>query len=161
MRHILSSIFFLGMCSIGFAKDPSPTPASEMVLLDESPSGPKMVPLEMLRKFFSGVKSGDLDSALKVLTHGSLLAHRQEDVETLKKGTQQALDKYGDVAGFEILEKKSVGDNLLRVTCLSLGEDMPLRWKFYFYKSKDTWHLLDMRVDAGIADLFEDIGRSK
>lgn len=163
MRHILSFILFLGMCSIGFARDPSPTPtpSNEMVLLDESASVSKMAPVEMLKNFFSGVKSGDLDSALKVLTRGSLLAHKQEDVETLKKGTQQALDKYGDVAGFEILEKKSVGDNLLRVTCLSLGEDMPLRWKFYFYKSKGAWHLLDMRVDTGIADLFEDIGHSK
>ncbi len=163
--RILSFIFFLGVYSTGFARDfspsPTPTPANEMVLLDESVSEPKALPSEMLKKFFSGVKSGNLDDALKALTRGSLLANKQEDVETLKKGTQQALDKYGDVEGFEILEKKSVGENLLRVTCLSLGEDMPLRWKFYFYKSKGTWHLLDMRVDAGIADLFEDMGRSK
>jgi hypothetical protein len=161
--RILLLIFLLCAVSTGIARNSSPTPANEMLLLDESSSGgePRVTPMEMLRKFFSGVKSGNLDDALNALTRDSLLAHKKDDIETLKKGTQQALDKYGDVEGFEILEKKAVGDSLLRVTGLSLGEDMPLRWRFYFYKIKGNWRLLDMRVDTGIADLFEDIGSNK
>ncbi len=127
-----------------------------MVVLDQADSSGKITPADMVRKFFAGVKAGKLDDAFTDLTKNSLLSHKPEDVENLKKGMQQALDKYGNIQGFEILEKKIAGEHLLRMTCVSLGEDMPLRWKFYFYRVQDTWRLLDMRVDSGIADLFED-----
>ena len=139
---------------------PAPTPRIEMVLLNENNQEAKLGPTDMLNGFFDAVKAGKIEEALSSLTKNSPLANKPEDVETLKNGMQKALDKYGDVDGFEILEKKAVGNNLLRVTCISLGEDMPLRWRFFFYKNKGVWRLLDMRVDSGIADLFEEIGRS-
>ena len=162
LRYLLGFSLFIGVCSEGFAQQKaSPTPKPNMVLLDQGDDGNNVRPVEMLKKFFAGVKSGRLDDALDAITANSLLAHKPEDIETLKKGTQQALEKYGDVEGFEILEQKSAGESLFRITCVSLGEDMPLRWKFYFYKTHGTWRLLDMRVDTGIVDLFEDVGRNK
>lgn len=162
LRCLLSLALFLGVGSRNFAQNALPTPRIEMVLLEQdNKDKEEIAPTDMLKKFFAGVKSGKLDDAFTGLIRDSLLAHKAEDIETLKKGMQQALDKYGDIDGFEILEKKTVGENLLRITCISLGEDMPLRWKFYFYKTRDEWRLLDMRVDNGIANLFEDVGSNK
>ncbi len=155
--YILGLLLILSLLPKAFAQNAVP----KVVLLDEKQNETKSSPTGMLEKFFSGVKSGNLDDALAVLTKNSLLVHKPEDIATLKKGTQQALDKYGEVAGFEVLETKTVGKSLLRITCISLGEEMPLRWKFFFYKTKDTWRLLDMRVDSGIVDLFDDLGRTK
>lgn len=154
-------LWLFGMDATGLAQSVAPPPKNEMVLLDQPNSQARATPIEMLNRFFEGVKAGKIDDALALLTRDSLFTLKPEGVETLKKGIREALDKYGDVDGFEILEKKTVGDHLLRVTSISLGEDMPLRWRFFFYKGKDTWRLLDMRVDSGIADLFEEEKRAK
>ena len=33
---------------------------------------------------------------------------------------------------------------------------LPLRWRFYFYKAQGTWKLVDLRVDDGLVELFEE-----
>ena len=68
--------------------------------------------------------------------------------------TQQAVQIFGNMLGHEILRVKAVGTRLVNVTCLSLGKDFPLRWRLYFYKSADTWRLIDIRVDDRLADMF-------
>ena len=59
------------------------------------------------------------------------------------------------------MDSLTVGEHLLRRTCLSLNEDLPLRWRFYFYRSGDTWKLVDLRVDDALVELFEDSARAK
>ena len=58
--------------------------------------------------------------------------------------------------GYEILEEKTVGSTLLRRTCISFNSDLPLRWRFYFYKTQGAWKLVDLRVDDGLVELFEE-----
>jgi len=60
-----------------------------------------------------------------------------------------------------VVDEKFVGASLLRRTCISLNTDLPLRWRFYFYKSEGVWRLVDIRIDDGLVELFEDAGRSK
>jgi hypothetical protein len=45
--------------------------------------------------------------------------------------------------------------------CISLNSDLPLRWRFYFYKSQGAWKLVDLRVDDGLVELFEEAGRAR
>ncbi len=86
----------------------------------------------------------------------SLVAERKEDVKSLKDRTRQALDGYGDITGYEVVEEKDVGKHLMRRTCLSLNSDLPLRWRFYFYLHDNQWRLIDLRVDDALVELFED-----
>ena len=46
----------------------------------------------------------------------------------------------------------------MRQTCISLNQDLPLRWRFYFYRSEGAWKIVDMRVDDGLVELFEEAG---
>ena len=64
---------------------------------------------------------------------GTKIADRPKDITTLKGKTTEAVALFGQVQGYEILETKLVGAHLARFTCLSLGKDFPLRWRFYFY----------------------------
>ena len=59
------------------------------------------------------------------------------------------------------MDEKTVGESLMRRTCISLNADLPLRWRFYFYKSGGAWRLVDLRVDDALVELFEDSGRAK
>jgi hypothetical protein len=113
-------------------------------------------PSETIDMFFLGLKAGQVDAAYDGLVKGSVIADRREDVASLKERTRHALDNFGPIAGYEVLEEKTVGSTLLRRTCISFNSDLPLRWRFYFYKAQGTWKLVDLRVDDGLVELFEE-----
>jgi hypothetical protein len=118
-------------------------------------------PSEVVDAFFLALKAGQIDAAYDGLVKGSIIADRPEDVAALKKRTQEALDNYGPVSGYEMVDEKVVGTTLMRRTCISLNADLPLRWRFYFYKFEDAWKLVDLRVDDGLVELFEEGGRAR
>jgi len=118
-------------------------------------------PDDTIKLFFLALQGGNVDAAYDGLVRGTMIAERSEDVVALKERTAQALDGYGPIRGFEQVDSLTVGEHLLRRTCLSLNEDLPLRWRFYFYRSGDTWKLVDLRVDDALVELFEDSARAK
>jgi hypothetical protein len=121
-------------------------------------SGPRREnsPSETIEMFFLGLKAGQVDAAYDGLVKGSIIADRREDVTALKDRTRRALDNFGPISGYEVLEEKTVGSALLRRTCISFNSDLPLRWRFYFYKAQGMWKLVDLRVDDGLVELFEE-----
>ena len=121
-------------------------------------AGPRRenIPSETIDMFFLGLKAGQVDAAYDGLVKGSVIADRREDVAGLKDRTRHALDNFGPISGYEVLEEKTVGSTLLRRTCISFNSDLPLRWRFYFYKTQGTWKLVDLRVDDGLVELFEE-----
>lgn len=115
----------------------------------------KVEPPAAVEAFFLGLQAGRVDAAYETLVRGTVIADRKEDVDQLKERTKRALDSYGLVAGYETLEVREAGTRLMRYTCISLNEDLPLRWRFYFYRGPEGWKLIDLRVDDGLAELFE------
>lgn len=118
-------------------------------------------PEEVLRLFFEDLKADKLDAAYQGLVKNTVLSERTGTTDQLKEKTRAALDHFGPVQGYEIVENLQVGDSLFRYTCVSLNEDVPMRWRFYFYRSGTQWKVIDLRVDDGIADLFEEVSRSR
>jgi len=104
--------------------------------------------------FFTTVEKHQIDIAYDQLVKGTKIAERSEEVSTLKSKTQQAISLFGDFSGHEIVGAKGVGTHLIEITCLSLGSDYPLRWRFYYYNANDTWRLIDIRVDDRLTDMF-------
>lgn len=177
MRSIL--IFCLASCSVGLAqqesdkeragrmffppeikqptKQPAPAPSPKQA------PGPRREnnPSETMEMFFLALKAGQIDSGYDALVKGSVIAERREDVQGLKERTRHALDNYGPISGYEVVDEKTVGASLLRRTCISLNADLPLRWRFYFYKTQGTWKLVDLRVDDGLVELFEETVRPR
>lgn len=113
-------------------------------------------PEEIARVFFAQLEKGDIDAAYGSLTRGSKIAERPEELRALKTKTKEAIEVFGTVRGYDLVERKLVGERLLRATYLSLGNEFPLRWRFYFYKAEDTWKLIDLRVDDKLTGIFEE-----
>jgi hypothetical protein len=118
-------------------------------------------PTELLQQFFEALKADKLDEAYGGLAKNTLIGSKAENLEQLKKRTREALDNFGPVKGYEIVETLEIGNALFRQTCISLNEDLPLRWRFYFYRSESKWKLVDLRVDDGIVELFEEVARNR
>jgi len=118
-------------------------------------------PDEAIQAFFLALKAGQVDPAYEALVRGTVIAERNEDVKQLKARTSQAIDSYGPIAGFEKIGSLAAGNSLIRHTCISLNQDLPLRWRFYFYKGPSGWKLVDLRVDDGLVELFEEVAREQ
>jgi len=116
-------------------------------------------PAAAIGAFFLALKAGQVDAAYEGLVKNTIIAERKENVNDLKESTKKALDHYGPVAGYEVVDTLQVGTSLMRQTCISLNQDLPLRWRFYFYRSENAWKIVDMRVDDGLVELFEEAGR--
>jgi hypothetical protein len=118
-------------------------------------------PTELLQRFFEALKADKLDEAYEGLAKNTLIATKAENLQQLKKRTRDALDNFGPVKGYEVVETIEIGNSLFRQTCISLNEDLPLRWRFYFYRSENKWKIVDLRVDDGIVELFDDFARGR
>ena len=164
MRFI--PILFVLSCSLCLAQQGSdkerasrmffPPETKESIDSTKQASGPRREnsPSETIDMFFLGLKAGQIDAAYDGLVKGSVIADRREDVANLKDRTRHALDEFGPISGYELLEEKTVGSTLLRRTCISFNSDLPLRWRFYFYKAQGTWKLVDLRIDDGSGGAF-------
>lgn len=164
----LIPILFVASCSLCLAQQESdneragrmffPPETKESTNLPKQTSGPRREnsPSETIDMFFLGLKAGQIDAAYDGLVKGSVIADRREDVANLKDRTRHALDEFGPISGYELLEERTVGSTLLRRTCISFNSDLPLRWRFYFYKAEGTWKLVDLRIDDGLVELFEE-----
>jgi len=111
---------------------------------------------DAINTFFQTIGHGEVDRAYDVLTKNSKIGENVADVSVLKDKSREAIKLYGAIRGSEITQIKVVGKHLARITTISLGADMPLRWRFYFYESAAGWKLIDLRVDDRLVDLFDE-----
>jgi hypothetical protein len=110
---------------------------------------------ETITVFFNLLKEKKMDEAFDIVLANTKIKGREDEVKSLKKQTNDALTAYGPILGFEVVDQKRVGMCLLQVVCLSWSENLPLRWRFTYYRPNDKWKLLDIFVDDKIADLLE------
>lgn len=134
-------------------------PAPSAPAAPPEPAAKHPDPAAAIGTFFLALKAGQVDAAYEGLVKGTIIAERKENVNDLKESTKKALDHYGPVSGYEVVDTLQVGSSLLRQTCISLNQDLPLRWRFYFYHADGAWKIVDMRVDDGLVELFDEAGR--
>ena len=132
-----------------------PAPAAPAAPLPALAPG-EDTPEKSIARFFAYVQRKEVDQAYDQLTRGTKIAERAEDVKLLKSKTKDALAMFGTVLGYEIVTKKNVSERLVSYTCISLGKEFPLRWRFYFYKPAEVWKLVDLRVDDRLAAIFDE-----
>jgi hypothetical protein len=180
MKHLLSLVVFASLVAFSNAQEkpakadkpkappaatPAPKPAEASV--GETPrvatptTASNDVPAQVAGIFFGLLQKGQIDPAYEGLTKGSKIAERPEELRTLKQKTKEATDVFGPIQSYELVESKLVGTHLLRRTYLSLNKEFPLRWRFYFYLSDNTWRLIDLRVDDRVTGMFDETDEPK
>lgn len=118
-------------------------------------------PAQAAAAFFGLLQRGAIDDAYGSLTKGSKIGESPDELRNLKAKTVEAIEVFGAILGYELIETKKVGVNLMRRTYLSLGKEFPLRWRFYFYKTEGVWKLVDLRVDDRLGGMFEEPEEAK
>jgi hypothetical protein len=143
------------------AAEPSPaespaTSSSEGPFSAAAASTVDPVVSKLLTTFFALLSRGHVDPAYEALVQDTVIAAKKEDVNTLKQRTNQAIQLFGAIKGSEVVDIQHVGTRLVRITCISLGERFPLRWRFYFYNNGEKWRLIDISVDDRLTALFSE-----
>jgi hypothetical protein len=167
LRRLSLSTLLLLLSHTAHAQNSTETNKSRLVIppgqtrpaATPDPNELQREPRERIDAFFALLSRDRVDEAYTDLVKGTIIEERKEDVTTLKDRTQRALDAYGMIRHYEVLNELSAGSSLRRYTCLSLNEELPLRWRFYFYNSARGWKLVDLRVDDGLVELLEEAGR--
>lgn len=118
-------------------------------------------PQSIVKKFFETLVLGKVSLAYETLTRGSTIEDNKAQISMLRTKTDEAIAEFGQIEGHELVEMEWAGKSLVRLTYLSLGEKLPLRWRFYFYQRKGVWRLVDIRVDDRLKDLFHESGDSE
>lgn len=139
----------------------TPVPVAPAVPVAAAPGAGIDEPGQAAGTFFSSLQNGQIDEAYATLTKGSKIGESPEELQTLKAKTTEAIQAFGAIQGYELLETKAVGANLMRRTYLSLGRDFPLRWRFYFYRTIGQWRLVDLRVDDRLSGMFDEQEESR
>ena len=141
----------------------TPAPAPAAASAEVPPPAVGEAPEATVGRFFSYLQRKEVDLAYDQLTKGTKIAERAEDVKMLKSKTKDAIALFGAVGGFELVNRKTVGERLVSYTYVSLGKEFPLRWRFYFYKPQENWKLIDLRVDDRLSAIFDEPeeGRSR
>lgn len=157
IRILLLIFLFVGYAALAQSRSAKDKPASPGIPIsgtNEEIIEKAKTPELMIPAFFLLLQKGELDAAYVALTKGSRIAERPEDLTGLKTKTKEAIETFGPIQGFEQIEAKMIGSRLVRRTCVSYGRDFPLRWRFYFYQTGETWRLIDLRVDDRLAGIF-------
>jgi len=134
------------------AETPKPAPAA---------TASNDMPAQVAAIFFGLLQKNQIDPAYEGLMKGSKIAERPEELKTLKSKTKEAIEVFGPIQNYELVETKNVGTHLLRRTYLSLNKEFPLRWRFYFYLSDNLWRLIDLRVDDRVTGMFDEVEEPK
>ena len=160
MKHFFCLLIFLSASVFTLAqekKPKAPTAAEAAPALARAPvTAANDLPAQVAAIFFGLLEKNEVDPAYEGLMKGSRIAERPEELKTLKTKTREAIDVFGPIQAYELVETRNVGTHLLRRTYLSLNKEFPLRWRFYFYLSGDIWRLIDLRVDDRVTGMFDE-----
>ena len=158
MKHRIFLFALFAAPAFSLAQDkPAKTEKPKPVLIAApTPAAENDLPAQVAAIFFGLLQKNEVDPAYEGLMKGSRIAERPEELKTLKSKTREAIDVFGPVQSYELVETRNVGTHLLRRTYLSLNKEFPLRWRFYFYLSGDLWRLIDLRVDDRVTGMFDE-----
>ena len=152
---VFTAVITFALSDMAVAQDSKPAQASPTPATPATTGAGDSVD-KTVDKFFNLLTKGQVDDAYVALTNGTKLGYDLEWLAKVKVGTKAAIQRFGDIQGYELVGVQAVGTHLIRATYLSLGKDSPLRWKFYFYRQDKTWKLIDLGVDDRLFDIFDE-----
>lgn len=95
--------------------------------------------------FLTSLNSGSVGPAYDTLFAGSPLpAMKPQALDVLKRQTEAALPVYGAALGVEHAGTTMVSESVAIVTYVQKFEQLPLTWRFWFYRPTKDWVALQV-----------------
>lgn len=112
---------------------------------------------EICETFLQSIISGDYNNAFAYLQSKPTSIQEKEFSEIELSRIQQ--DKtirqiYGKPLGIQRVSRQNVSDTALKLVYLVLREEIPIRWKFIYYKPEKEWKLIAIEFDDLLEEIF-------
>jgi len=109
------------------------------------------VPSELQTKintFFKLLFEKKYEEAYDDLLVNSPLKEKAGSIEQLIKETKRISKFYGSLKGYEIVTSEAATKSYIRVRCLGICDEFPMRWLFTYYQSpKHGWIITNVKFD--------------
>ena len=125
-----------------------------VTIVGSASAQPTSEPERAVELFFSGLKTGQVDTALARIARGSVLADKQQQLKVLENQIGTALSLYGTPIAEEKVFREPMGESILRLVYLQKFEHLPLVWEFHFYRARSRWMLINIQFNDQL-DLLE------
>lgn len=114
-------------------------------------------PRAQVESLVTQLRVGKLDGLLEKAFAGGLVAKQKPmQIEAMSGQAKAALQFYGKLTDYEILETENLGKSLTRIKWMTKhNDDMPLFWNAIYYRRNGKWEPLtliffDNPIQAGI-----------
>jgi hypothetical protein len=110
-------------------------------------------------RFLEGVSLGQVETAFDELLANSPLTRQTDAVKQLVASTQTIESHFGKFHGFERIDARQVGQDLVLMKYLYKCEDYPVVWYFTFYRDfqrsengadNTNWRVIGVRFDTDL-----------
>lgn len=124
-------------------------PAQEV----RTPDGVKAV----CETFLEYIQEGDYNRAFSYLQSKPTSIPKNEFSQIEVSTIQQAntiRDLYGEVITIRLISEENVAGTAMKLVYLVVRENLPIRWKFIYYKPEREWKLVSIEFDDLLEELF-------
>lgn len=117
-------------------------------------------PDDIVNHFFETYKKDGSDKALDYIFGTNKYARNSQDaIDQLKTNLRQTLAVDGPFWGYELLSKKTAGENFIMLTFLVKYDRDPLTFRIVFYKPHDIWQVQNFKFDNKMDDELEEASK--
>lgn len=104
------------------------------------------------------VAKGKMQEGLKLIKPYLIIPESEFNVmaEQLKMQEPLMKQRFGNTIGVEFVKEEEAGNSLLRIIYIQKFEKHIMRWRFYFYKPRDSWVLNTFFTDDKLQLMFID-----
>lgn len=117
-------------------------------------------PEGITKSFFDLYKKGTIDEAIDYIFGTNKYAeNNREGIDDLKRKLKKTISIEGEYNGYDLLYKKTAGDNLVVLTLLVRHERDPLTFRLLFYKPADKWMLQNFKYNNKMDEELEEASK--
>ena len=111
---------------------------------------------QLIKTVMKHIKTGKLEKGLSYTKPYLIIPSHEYDglINSLRMQAPMIKQRFGESIGAELIKTEEVGESLMLIVYIQKFEKHLMRWKFYFYKSKNGWVLNTFNTDDKIKGMF-------
>ncbi len=108
-------------------------------------------PQKIIDEFFNLYKEKSTDAALDyIFKTNKWMNESQDQIDNVKFKLNGTLKQLGELAGHNLITKKTLGEHLALYTFMVRYDRQPLRFSFLFYNPNNQWRLHNFSFDHAL-----------
>ena len=105
-------------------------------------------PRQSAEAFLTSIQNGDITNGYERLFAGCPFPKdKPHEYAQLNSKTQATIQRFGHVVGFDFIKEEELGPSIVRLVYAQRFEKQPIIWEFYFYKPKETWIAVSVKLE--------------